>query len=199
MYSNDPWPHIVTNGVLTSNNLEKIVGSIKTVEFSRFQYKRTRVGTAQTFSYRMNGFRDKLDNFEGHYELNDIMDLRQIHVLWDSIKDQVFDNYNTLTKFKPVKFTEILISYHRVHGTQPVPYSRYDNSLMDNILMLELSKDVWLSNTGISLYSDQETLAKTIPWSYNSMISYCQEYGSTWLKQPPRQDSTTRYFNIQLR
>ena len=199
MYSNDPWPHIVTNGVLTSNNLEMIVGSIKTVEFSRFAPKRTRAGMAKTFSYRMNGFRDKLDNFDGHYELHDIMDLRQIHMLWDSIKDQVFDNYNTLTKFKPVKFTEILISYNKVYGNQPVPYSRYDNALMDNMLMLELSQDIWLSNDGIGLYSDQETLVKTIPWSYNSMMSYCQEYGSTWLGYPLQQPSSTRYFNIQLR
>lgn len=196
----NPWRHAITDQAVHQGVLGLLRAQLERTEFTHnYQKGRTNTGSKTTFQYHMDGYKNKLDIDPGSYPLDEILDVTQLMSMWDGVKDHIYSIHHKLEPRGTTPFKSVMIEYVRSDANDH-PICRPNANRMDNYLMLELADGVVRSTEdGFGLYKDEVTLAYTVKWSLNRMLSFCQKNNVTWFTIPSHTISTTRYINIALR
>lgn len=196
-----PWPHAITDNVMSKSTFDNLIKQLDITLFSRFQARPSDLGMKQSWQYKMDGYRNRLPNDDGLLDLNEILDYNTLMAMWDETRNQIYSIHHDLEPEGLTPFKEINIEFHRVLGVDDAPVSRVGANRMDNYIMVDLAEGLSRSlEKGFSIWNDSENKEYTVSWSRNRMLSYCGRTGVTYLT-PPRNIKGRKfsYFNIALR
>lgn len=206
----DPWPHIISTGLLDREVLDPFVELEGRVQYGlAYPAHRADETYGRTkFHFHMDGNLKKIPIDSNTYPLDEIVPEPIIRQMWEQAEYNVFDNFKLLNPDDTKGFTSISIEYVREHGGSVGPISKNTANRIENIVMIQAGAGMDLAspNNGFQLWEDDKSYVRDIQWVFGRTVSFTAVENETFWRMPTTdidgnhaEYASTKYLNIALR
>jgi len=207
--STDPWPHIVSTGLLDRNVIDEIHNLQGPVDYGQKYKVRSSNGyNRYKFQWHMDGNSNPLPIDVGCDPLNEIFPERLLLEIYNQCEWNIQDNWRLLHPNSKAGFHSIMIEFVREWGGPIGPISRNTPNKIENIIMLQAGAGAGLAQetNGLQLWKNNDQYVRDIQWVLGRTVSFTASAGQTFYRMPTTEVDgqhshyvSTKYLNIALR